>query len=89
MDLEGLELSEKTLTEADLEALKEEVKGMAWWEDERLSASAHLFYASAISFYLKDGRLKASAQQVVESVSDMLRSTGLPKARGEDVCLAS
>lgn len=88
MDLEGLELFEKTLTEEDLEALKE-VKGMAWWEDERLSASAHLFYASAISFYLKDGRLKASAQQVVESVSDMLRSTGLPKARGEDVCLAS
>ena len=77
-ELKGLELHER--------AFEEEEEGLAecldvkWWHDAKLSASAHLFYASAISFYLKDARLKASAQQVVENVSELLRSTGLPKA---------
>eukprot|EP00439_Symbiodinium_sp_Y106_P026929 s3652_g3.t1 len=52
-----------------------------WWEDASLSASGHLFFASAIAFYLNEShRLRARAVDVVQTVAALLQSTGLPKA---------
>ncbi|CAE7907717.1 RH25 [Symbiodinium necroappetens] len=52
-----------------------------WWEDASLSASGHLFFASAIAFYLNESqRLRARAVDVVQTVAALLQSTGLPQA---------
>ncbi|CAE7807093.1 unnamed protein product [Symbiodinium sp. CCMP2592] len=54
-----------------------------WWEDASLSASGHLFFASAIAFYLNEShRLRARAVDVVQTVAALLQSTGLPKDYG-------
>ncbi|OLP91662.1 ATP-dependent RNA helicase DBP4 [Symbiodinium microadriaticum] len=54
-----------------------------WWEDASLSASGHLFFASAIAFYLNESqRLRARAVDVVQTVAALLQSTGLPQDYG-------
>ncbi|CAJ1434987.1 unnamed protein product [Effrenium voratum] len=52
-ELSGLRLHEETIQEAvGLDAVMEKMHG--WWEDTNVSASGHLFYASATAFYLKE-----------------------------------
>ncbi|CAE7454679.1 unnamed protein product [Symbiodinium natans] len=54
-----------------------------WWEDASMSASGHLFFASAIAFYLNESqRLRARAVDVVQTVAALLQSTGLPQDYG-------
>ncbi|CAJ1385294.1 unnamed protein product, partial [Effrenium voratum] len=81
-ELSGLRLHEETIQEAvGLDAVMEKMHG--WWEDTNVSASGHLFYASATAFYLKEmGRLRVKVGDLVQAVAAMLQSTGLPKEHG-------
>ncbi|CAE7320631.1 RH31, partial [Symbiodinium pilosum] len=81
-ELTGLQLQEEQLQAApSFQRALSEIHG--WWQDASLSASGHLFFASAIAFYLNESqRLRARAVDVVQTVAALLQSTGLPQDYG-------
>ncbi|CAL1134583.1 unnamed protein product [Cladocopium goreaui] len=82
-ELDGLHLHREEHIEEDTTFAEAATNIHGWWEDASISASAHLFYASAISFYLHDiGRLRANAGEIVRTVSALIQSAGLPKDYG-------
>ncbi|CAK9064949.1 unnamed protein product [Durusdinium trenchii] len=82
-ELNGLQLHREEAVEEDESFSSVENNIHGWWEDAGLSASGHLFFASAIAYYLNElGRLRVKAGEVVQTVSGLLQSTGLPKEFG-------
>eukprot|EP00434_Breviolum_minutum_P042647 symbB.v1.2.037973.t1/scaffold5765.1/size23854/1 len=82
-ELDGLHLHREEFVEEDLSFPETANSIHGWWEDSSISASAHLFFASATAFYLNEiGRLRASAGEIVQTVAALLQSTGLPKDYG-------